>query len=600
MSFSPLLCTALHCPQYLKRFKLFILESDTKRARAEKKESEEHRQRLLKLREIEQHRALFLTLQSTRSTLKAKNDHYKQNKNYLESVKDSVPEQYSEIDELIVRYQILKQTNVDLTESNRLVSERMEAVSADLQNLYKTKQNDILVKNSKFAHLLQKLESVTNDTSNIENETAAVELRNRDGQRYFCEVSMAIKNIYARTMSSLPSKKAATQMKKRIMQQNAILAARDGAAGGATRANGRDDAASGGAGGGGLTNSVSSQSNSRASTAASAHRSSAFDSDLDSDDEDGEAVSEKAQSAAAAAAALAASEDHSASLSQSQTHSKNMQVKAHLIQLLDSIAERLVDLQFIVDQVHPNGAQLLREGGSLYSPGLAAAAALVSGGGGAGALSSQQGAGGPGTERAGGARFKPVAGRNGGGGGGDSTADSSRRGGMLSSHATGSRQQISPSMHSSQRSHSQQTIGGGGAGGGGGGGGGRRRGGFGAGSDSESESESNSRASTAALAGVGMPATPLSPEERRGASRVELENKMRAINANLASSGMLGVGLNARQIPVHQMAVQKDSARKNRSQRLGATLGLPPISKPSSASRSRSSPRSSHHSPRRS
>ena len=80
--------------KYLKRFKLFILESDTKRARAEKKEADEHKQRLAKLREIDFQRSQFLALQSTRSELKAKNDHYKTNKNYLESVKDSVPEQY--------------------------------------------------------------------------------------------------------------------------------------------------------------------------------------------------------------------------------------------------------------------------------------------------------------------------------------------------------------------------------------------------------------------------------------------------------------------------------------------------------------------------
>jgi predicted transcriptional regulator len=86
-------------------------------------QSEEHRQRSLKIKEIESLRQQFLQLQQTRSDLKQKNDHYKQNKQYLESVKDAVPEQYGEIDELIVRHQILKQTNTDLTESNRKVSE---------------------------------------------------------------------------------------------------------------------------------------------------------------------------------------------------------------------------------------------------------------------------------------------------------------------------------------------------------------------------------------------------------------------------------------------------------------------------------------------
>lgn len=56
----------------------------------------------------------------------------------------------------------------------------MEKTQQALQNLYKNKQNDILVKNSQFARLLKQLEDVTNSTSAVENEVAMMELKTKD------------------------------------------------------------------------------------------------------------------------------------------------------------------------------------------------------------------------------------------------------------------------------------------------------------------------------------------------------------------------------------------------------------------------------------
>lgn len=397
--------------KYLRRFKLFILESDTKRARAEKKESEEHRQRNLKVREIEQLRAQFLQLQQTRSDLKQKNDHYKQNKQFLESVKDAVPEQYGEIDELIVRHQILKQTNTDLTEANRVVTEKMEAINTELQTLYKTKQNDILVKNSKFASLLQKLETVTNETSSIENEVVAVEQRTRDMNRYFCEVQMAIQNIYARTMSSLPSAKAATQMKKRMQQQ--AVASKEAAA--AAAANGTAPLED-------LSPGPSSMPTSRLGSAGS------FIDDMSdlSDDEDGAGTTAAAQSSpadeAATRAALAAS---------SRTMAlKQQSVKQHLVSRLEAIMERLEDLQDIVDYIQPGALQVLREGGSIYAANAAAhTLAATSAGAIAGANTDRARGGGAGGRRSGTTGYVGTGGRAyvSGSSNNDPSADSFRR-----------------------------------------------------------------------------------------------------------------------------------------------------------------------------
>jgi len=342
--------------KYLKRFKLFILESDSKRARAEKKEADESKQRSQKIREIEALKAHLLALQSTRSELKAKMEAYRANKTYLESVKDAVPEQYGEIDELLVRYSILKQTNTDLSESNRQVQSKMETMTQHLQALNKQKQNELLVQNSKFAHLLQRLEQVTNETSAIENEVGQAEERSTESQRYFCEISMAIKNIYARTMSSLPSKKAAAQMRKRLQVSKEMQEAQQMAAAKAKAA----------------------------ALVASMSNTSAREKGSESDSDDARDADRPSSSKTKNQQSSSSASSSSTSAATSTTTTPPSAQHTHLIQLLDAISERLQDLQFIVEQVYPgppSGVHILREGGSLSGSTYAYGA----GGGGGGA-----------------------------------------------------------------------------------------------------------------------------------------------------------------------------------------------------------------------
>ena len=506
--------------KYLKRFKLFILESDTKRARAEKKEAEEHRQRLLKVKEIETQRAHFLALQSTRSDLKSRLDYYRQNKSYLESVKDSVPDQYGEIDELIIRYTILNQTNSDLTEHNRKVNAAMESLGAEMTNLRKRKQNEILVMNSKFAHLLQKLERVTNETATIENEVLASEARTREMARCFGEIQMAIKNIYQRTMLSLPSKKAVTQMKKRMAQQAASQQQAQAAAAAAQGGSSNAAAVAAANAAQAAADAGISQSTSRSGTAPGGSH--AFDSDSD-EDEGAHAAASSAtgtSAAASAAASLTASADLAASVAQSAAlHAKNLAVKSHLVQLLDSISERLVDLQFIVDQNYPLGVQTLREGGTLFPTGSGPTPFAMTSPNNANA---GHGASGAGTDRNGVHRRATH-------GGESSTAESSSRRTPKPAH-----RQLSPS-HSSRP-----------------------------------ESRTSSRAE---IVPPIMQLSPSRPRLSRAEIKAEMENKFRHINAQLAGSH----GLDDRNIPATQIARATSPPTTQQHSPQRGKLGLPTV-----------------------
>lgn len=184
--------------EYLRKFKTFIVETDSKRARAEKKEVEERRQKELKQKEIEDLKARLEQLKRDRTKRIKKYEHYKKNKTYLEQVLGQ-SDQYNEIDELLTRYKILEQTNLDLQSASERVMKEMSKQQQDYQNLMKDKQNDQLMKNSDLARLMKKLEEDSNTASSLQSEVASVEQKNKDTFRKFSEVQAAVRNIHNRT-----------------------------------------------------------------------------------------------------------------------------------------------------------------------------------------------------------------------------------------------------------------------------------------------------------------------------------------------------------------------------------------------------------------
>ena len=99
----------LAATEYLKRFHTFIIETDAKRLKAERKEIDERRAKLEKISIITDTNASLLLAIHKRDLLKLKHERYRYSRMYLESVLISSDE-YTEVDELIQRYSMLKQT----------------------------------------------------------------------------------------------------------------------------------------------------------------------------------------------------------------------------------------------------------------------------------------------------------------------------------------------------------------------------------------------------------------------------------------------------------------------------------------------------------
>lgn len=200
---------------YLRKFKAFIQETDTKRSRAEKKVQEEKDSINKANSEIARLTRELARLERKRDQKRDEYERYKKQKDYLVSVR-SMTDQYGEVDELLVRHRILQKNHDDVQKEAENKLKQMFDYQAKVQALRKKKQNELLVKNSELARGSKELEEYTNLVTKKQNEVELEEVNVREVGRNFCEVLLAIKNIYNRTMLYPITKNLNKKMKSRM------------------------------------------------------------------------------------------------------------------------------------------------------------------------------------------------------------------------------------------------------------------------------------------------------------------------------------------------------------------------------------------------
>jgi len=221
-----------HTVEYLAKFKSYIVETDTKRLRAERKEQEERKaieaiqQEMKKLREEIQRKKRKLKDQ------KRKLNHFRKYKQYLELVLQAttpsakapmsqnlenaasqtslvVHHQYNDVEELLARYANLTANNADLQQRVAELQQQISMIQSQRQALRKERQNEILVNNSILAKMMKDLEQ---ETALVTELTLAADLADRERlerSQLLGEVDMAIDNIYEKACRIVKRSKVA-------------------------------------------------------------------------------------------------------------------------------------------------------------------------------------------------------------------------------------------------------------------------------------------------------------------------------------------------------------------------------------------------------
>lgn len=148
----------LELQESLIRFSKFLQENDSKRARAEKKASDEIKSRLQKQKEIE---VLVDVLEELKEEKERVHEVLEKNmryQNYLENVLE-VADEYQEVPDLLLRHATLLATNQDLKEHQAKCAELAEKVRSELAIYVKSKTDEILTMNNEVALLKNELEN---------------------------------------------------------------------------------------------------------------------------------------------------------------------------------------------------------------------------------------------------------------------------------------------------------------------------------------------------------------------------------------------------------------------------------------------------------
>ena len=180
------------------KFQLFLKENDNKRQRAVKRAQDERNIRDIKEKELEQLRIEMKDTEAKLVLSKAALDQGLVYQTYLEKVVAAAPEDFTEIADIIKRYQTLSATNLDL---QKLVQTNMDDAEQNRLTLYhlsKQLQNEALVKSSEIAELQERLEKAKLQTVIEEGNKAHRQDEAKDAIRELGEAQMAAFNLYNR------------------------------------------------------------------------------------------------------------------------------------------------------------------------------------------------------------------------------------------------------------------------------------------------------------------------------------------------------------------------------------------------------------------
>ena len=185
----------------LIKFNKFLQENDSKRARAEKKERDEIKQRIAKESEITRLREQLEKLKVDKVEMLGVLNENMRYQHYLEAVIDSTDE-YPEIIELLLRYETLEATQHDLVERSREGQSESEEQSQFNKRFHKEKVDEILEYNNQIAMLQQRYEAVIAHKNRLQAETDRQLQESAEATLQLGQVLMACDNIFTRCIAT--------------------------------------------------------------------------------------------------------------------------------------------------------------------------------------------------------------------------------------------------------------------------------------------------------------------------------------------------------------------------------------------------------------
>jgi len=179
----------------LLKFDKFLKENDAKRARAIKKAADERELCKVKDKEIKKLEEQQVKLMNTRSKLREKLDKHEIFSQFMQKVLDS-SEEFSEVREIIDRYNTLVATHLDLLEREQQNQEASEQEKARLVRFTEEKNNEILHFNNQLAQLQTRLDKAQSNAVKWESKWTHIQNTAAKKTLLLGRIKIAIHNLY--------------------------------------------------------------------------------------------------------------------------------------------------------------------------------------------------------------------------------------------------------------------------------------------------------------------------------------------------------------------------------------------------------------------
>jgi myosin heavy subunit len=165
----------------LIKFNKFLRENEAKRVRALKRLADETKLSDQKDSEIQAlQRRLEEAVEEDRRVKRQMNRHMKYQK-YLDSIVREYNKDFSEVADILNRYQILREANSTLVQKQREDEEMCQQIRAEAAAIQQEKENDLLTANNRMADMRRELEQSMRERSALQGdaERAADDRANR-------------------------------------------------------------------------------------------------------------------------------------------------------------------------------------------------------------------------------------------------------------------------------------------------------------------------------------------------------------------------------------------------------------------------------------
>ncbi len=115
---------------------------------------------------------------------------------FLEEVKVQYPDEFTEMTDILNRYETLKKTNGNLVDENQKLQEELDSLTNDTAVYEKDKTNETLRLNNEIAELQKELEKTEDEKNRRQKEIEDRIKNNRIQSKQLSQIVMAINNLY--------------------------------------------------------------------------------------------------------------------------------------------------------------------------------------------------------------------------------------------------------------------------------------------------------------------------------------------------------------------------------------------------------------------